>query len=176
VPFDPRLIHPDDAPEDACGELDLPDDLLELAAQLQDDALYLAARYPAKVAVEPLLAEVTAVNVHAPTPSRRHWLVAGGSIAAALTIAVALAYRPPTEPREAALPVNNVASVSIASTNPPGDEVHVSTPINKPAGPRIERLPWAPVPAIGEVTGPELEGLLDLWQNDEHPAETRISI
>lgn len=180
MPFDPRLINPDDAPEDARGEIDLPDDLQELAAQLHDDALYLAARYPAKVAREPLPAEVYVRNDEppAPAPTRRRWLLIGGGMAAALAITVALAYLPQSAPRAVALPATptTATEVSLASTPSPRAEVPVSTPVRNSVGPRIERLPWAPTPAMGEVTGPELEGLLDLWQKDEHPAETRISI
>jgi hypothetical protein len=49
MPFDPHIIRPDDAPLDAHGELQLPDDLAELAAQLGDDASFLAQTYPAKL-------------------------------------------------------------------------------------------------------------------------------
>ena len=46
MPFDPQLVRPDDAPLHDSGDLALPDDLLELAAQLGDDAQHLAALYP----------------------------------------------------------------------------------------------------------------------------------
>ena len=59
MPFDPRLIHPDDAPLGPDGDLDLPDDLSALAEQLSDDAVHLSARYPAsrepQVALAPLV-------------------------------------------------------------------------------------------------------------------------
>lgn len=172
VPFDPKLIQPDDAPEDACGEIDLPDDLLELAAQLTDDAAYLAERYPAPSA-EPLVAEVIAEAQPALRVVMRRW-VAGASIAAAVLVAIGLSWQPFGQPQTPLTEVKTPASEPIiaASISAPASINAVST---RP-GPRIERLPWAPTPAIGEVTGPELEGLLDLWQNDEHPAETRIEI
>lgn len=47
MPFDPKLVQQAEAPLDAAGELQLPEDLLELAAQLGDDAQYLAKLYPA---------------------------------------------------------------------------------------------------------------------------------
>ena len=47
MPFDPRIIHPDEAPLGPNGDLDLPDDLSALAEQLADDAAHLSARYPA---------------------------------------------------------------------------------------------------------------------------------
>jgi hypothetical protein len=66
-------------------------------------------------------------------------------------------------------------SVAVSPPVAPRPDIIIHEPTT-PGGPRIGQLPWAPTPAIGEVTGPELEGLLDLWQNDEQPAETRISI
>jgi hypothetical protein len=47
MPFDPKLIHQAEAPLNEAGDLQLPDDLLELAAQLGDDAQHLAKVYPA---------------------------------------------------------------------------------------------------------------------------------
>jgi hypothetical protein len=49
MPFDPHLIHPEQPPLTGSGDLQLPDDLAELAAQLGDDARHLAATYPAPV-------------------------------------------------------------------------------------------------------------------------------
>lgn len=46
MPFDPKLVQPESPPLDAAGELQLPDDLQELAAQLGDDAKYLAKTFP----------------------------------------------------------------------------------------------------------------------------------
>ncbi|HEX5105843.1 MAG TPA: hypothetical protein VFV87_18625, partial [Pirellulaceae bacterium] len=47
MPFDPKLIHPDQAPLFPDGEIDLPPDLAALGEQLRDDARHLAACYPA---------------------------------------------------------------------------------------------------------------------------------
>src|SRR5262245_4554614 len=44
--FDPKLIHPEEPPLDAAGELDLPADLAALGEQLRDDAAHLAAKFP----------------------------------------------------------------------------------------------------------------------------------
>lgn len=170
VRFDPRLIQPDDAPEDACGELDLPDDLLELAAQLGEDANYLAERYPAPVA-EPFVAEVVAARVASATPARRGWVVAAiGGVAAAAMVAIAVQSLLPSS----TLPM--AESVAAPAAKPAVVERPIASSVSAPAGPRIERLPWAPSPAITNVSGPELEGLLDLWQDDQQPTETRIEI
>ena len=45
--FDPKLVEQAEAPLTESGELQLPDDLQELAAQLGDDAAHLAKLYPA---------------------------------------------------------------------------------------------------------------------------------
>ena len=54
---DKQVIHPDNAPLKDSGELDLPDDLLELAAQLGDDARHLASTYPGSLAGQPVVRE-----------------------------------------------------------------------------------------------------------------------
>lgn len=176
--FDPKLIQPEDAPLDACGDIDLPDDLADLAAQLGDDAAWLAERYPAPL-MQPLAAELVADAVAAPPQHLRGWVIVGSSVAAALLVALGLAARPandaPSAPvtEHAAAPPEVFVAAEVADISP--TERTVSAPL-APRAPRIERLPWAPQPALGEVSGPELEGLLDLWQNDEHPAQTRIEI
>jgi hypothetical protein len=45
--FDPKLIHVEEPPLAANGDLNLPPDLAALAEQLSDDANHLAALYPA---------------------------------------------------------------------------------------------------------------------------------
>jgi hypothetical protein len=170
VRFDPHYIPGEDAPLTASGEIDLPDDLLELASQLRDDAAYLADKYPA-VGVQALACEPKKEDsLKAGLQRRVRWLAAIGCIAAALLIAVGVSYL--TDPRAP----DNVAATPTVSVAPVATADIIIDPPAVPGGPRIGRLPWAPRPAIGEVTGPELEGLLDLWQNDEQPAETRISI
>jgi hypothetical protein len=170
VRFDPQYIPGEDAPVTASGEIDLPDDLLELGAQLRDDAAYLAERYPA-AGVQALACETKQKRSLKAGLQR---LAALGYVAAALLIAVAVSpmfwseSQPPDNVPVAASP--SVTSVPVAAADIISDPPAVS------GGSRTVRLPWAPRPAIGEVTGPELEGLLDLWQNDEKPAETRISI
>jgi hypothetical protein len=177
VRFDPRLISEADAPLDASGEIDLPDDLLEMAAQLGDDAAFLAARYPAPSLAVPVK-EVMAENVYAARRLRsRGWFVAmlGGGVAAAALVAMTIVTQPTNEQAVAtpAVVESAVNEVAVRETRP-AVETSVSTTAR--SRPRIERLPWAPSAAIGEVSGPELEGLLDLWQSDEQPAETRIEI
>jgi hypothetical protein len=167
VPFDPKLIQPEDAPLDAIGELDLPDDLLELASQLRDDANYLAERYPAERSELPLREQLS------PFPSRvRYWWVAGA--AAAMVAVLASAYRPASLIPQATRTVSDAGSVAASdvTASQPGPIVATAEPTTSPAGEsRIQRLPWAPESVVPTVSGPELEGLLDLWQNDGQELE-----
>lgn len=178
MPFDPRLITPDDAPLDAHGEIDLPDDLAELAAQLRDDAAHLSACYPAP-ALHKTVAAAEVVSAPSRTINRtsrmRRALLASFAVAAALAVAVGIGYLPRQEDEVAR--ARPLIATEVAATSAPDatSETSSTAPAASPS-PRIQRLPWAPTPAIGEVSGPELEGLLDLWQNDEQVTETRISI
>ena len=46
MPFDPKLVPLDEAPEDHDGDLELSDDLSELAEQLRSESEMLADRFP----------------------------------------------------------------------------------------------------------------------------------
>ncbi len=176
--FDPKLVQSEDAPLDIDGEINLPDDLVELASQLHDDAAFLALRYPAQV-----VAQVAAqANVVTPAPvkelparwsaSRRQgWLVATASAALVLLVVTSLSS-----------PTNDAARTLRESAASP--TLPMASPVTAPviASPHIPqdlpRLPVRTAPAamfLNGVSGPELEGLLDLWQN-EHETDTRISI
>lgn len=183
MPFDPKLVPPDEAPVDSLGELDLPDELRELAAQLADDAAYLAERYPAGSTAATLTEPAPTVARSA--PRTRHWRAAA---AAAATIAAvglgALAWAPsqsgnPSQPQAnapAPAPRSERSSPALPESRATAAAALPAVTIPTTAdGPRIERLPWAPQLPIGEVSNPELEGLLDLWQNDGQE-EKRISI
>src|SRR5262245_12352133 len=56
MPFDPKLINPDQPPLSADGDLDLPADLKALAEQLCEDASHLASCYPSPQLAQPALA------------------------------------------------------------------------------------------------------------------------
>ena len=152
MPFD--LIQPDDAPLRGDGEIDLPADLAALGEQLRDDALHLAKRYPAG-------AELTATRPEPASAVRarsRSWkkviVLAGSALATVLAgvVAVQLMDVPPSTPR-----------VAIA---PGASEPLSATPAVIPAA-------FAPAPTISltELSGPELEALLDLWQREPARAD-----
>lgn len=177
MPFDPKLIQPEDAPLDAIGELDLPDDLLELAAQLSDDANYLAERYPAERSKLPPSEPLAPLPSSARNSRARYWWVAGA--AAAIFAMLASTYRPANFAPQATRTVSDAGSLSASETathnataSPPGSTVAATEPTPTPSSEsRIQRLPWAPESVVPTVSGPELEGLLDLWQNDGQELE-----
>lgn len=199
--FEANLIHPDDPPLRADGELDLPDDLAQLGDCLRDEALQLADRYPADrfgesirpVAAEPAAdanQQVELANGRASretaatrTDSRGRVIVAG-TFTTALIVAVVssvavwrLSSR--TQPMDA-----EAVSGSRIVSEEPAAEVP-STELSRTDGePSRDAnsfdVPHATVeqPAAVfflEATGPELEGLLDLWEQ-QSPERTKISI
>lgn len=154
MPFD--LIQPDDAPLRGDGEIDLPADLAALGEQLRDDALHLAKRYPAG-------AELT----RQPEPARRlqSWkkigVLAASAVATVLAgvVAVQLLDEPTANPHLATAPVTSVPEPSV---------------VTRPEVPATIASP--PTVSLTELSGPELEALLDLWQREPARAgETGVS-
>jgi hypothetical protein len=155
--FDPRLIHPDDAPLRASGELDLPDDLAALAEQLADDAAHLSARYPADG--NPQIALAAELVDSAERIKRRAWrhaaLAIGASLASVaavvLTVSLALRNREPVDAAVVSPPD------SLLTTVPP--PAPATTPVSMP-------IPTPTSLSLGELSGPEMEALFDLLQHD----------
>ncbi len=154
MPFDPKLIREDDANFER-GDLQLPDDLAHLAEQLGDDAARLAAIYPAPTP------KVLAVSLQ-PTSRRHTWLTrsfAGTALAAGLvTISIwaSNSYQPFGEhPHPAIVPA-------------PTTNTFVVTPSAEPS------IPVTPASFLGDTSGPELEALMDLWEQDQ-PAVRSLS-
>ncbi len=168
MPFNPRFIHPDDAPVRADGELDLPPDLAELAEQLADDAAHLSTRFPANRASHVALAaelvdSAERIKSAGQEPDRqgRHRamraaaLIAGGGLAtlAAIGLTLSLASRP--------LDFRH-APASVSTLEYPVHEAD-SAPSPIPASlaaPAVATL------SLGELSAPEMEALFDLLQRD----------
>ena len=149
MPFDPKIIAADDA-FDSGAELKLPADLALMAEQLGDDAARLSACYPPPVA--PALAAVSRQQTAAPSISRKSaWLtrsLAGTALAAGLvtiSLVASNAYRPQR---------GNHSSPAAAHEAPSLDD---SAPV-----------PVTPASWLGDTSGPELEALMDLWEQEKH--------
>ena len=156
MPFDPKLVQPDDAPLLTSGELDLPSDLAALAEQLGDDAAHLASRYPADrapaVALSAELIE-SAARIKRHSPRRIAWVAAASlASAAVLTISVAIAWRNQGEvaPTNGTLATSPLSANAAASAQP---AELVSLPAPQSAAGTL---------SVGELSGPEMEALLDL--------------
>ncbi len=154
MPFDPRLIHPDEPPLRSDGELDLPADLAALAEQLGDDAAHLSARYPADRT--PQVALAAELVQSAGRIKRQHWFrsaaVVGTGLAtvAALGISLIIAARQSPQTNPPRQPVA-VAPIATSGTASPSESFPVSTSATL---------------SVGELSGPELEALLDLLDNE----------
>jgi hypothetical protein len=142
MPFDAKLIHPDEPPLDAAGELNLPADFAALGEQLRDAAVHLAGRYPA----EPRVGQ----SLGASKTSRRALVLIASTLATGLLAAVIVWQTQPGQPR----------------TRP---VVAVSEPVPGPVSParRAAAVSASAVSvSLTELSGPELEALLDLVSRD----------
>jgi hypothetical protein len=172
MPFDPQLIHPDDPPLRADGELDLPADLAALAEQLGDDAAHLAACYPADGT--PQVALAAELVQSASRLKRLQWfrsaamIGAGLATVAVLGVSLFLAARQSPEPVVRGGPV----AIAPAATGERSLSVGNTTIDPLPATPfSATPFPATPFPAtatlsVGELSGPELEALLDLLNGE----------
>lgn len=171
MPFDPRLIHPDDAPLRPDGDLDLPADLAALAEQLADDAFHLSARYPAarepQVALAAELVESAERIKTTGQPARGTWRRAAVLVGAGL----------------ASVAVIGLSLLSLSARRDDGDRA--SEFVSTPALPADRAAPAvvAPTPvtfaapatsslSLGELSAPEMEALFDLLQREPNRAST----
>ena len=153
MPFD--LIQPDDAPLREGGEIDLPADMAALGEQLRDDALHLAKRYPAGAELTALRPEPASTRRSRSVSWKKFTVLAGSALATVLAgiVAVQLIDLPQSNPRVAIAPDSGATQPAVAN------------PAEIPA----TMAPAATV-SLTELSGPELEALLDLWQRE--PART----
>ena len=163
--FDPRLIHPDDAPLRADGDLDLPDDLSALAEQLADDAAHLSARYPADRA--PQVALAVELVQSAERIKRRSWrpaaFIAGATLASVAAIGLTLSMWVAANHQPATTDLASSPDKPATATAP--DELPVSFPVSFTA-------PSPTALSLGELSAPEMEALLDLLQRDPNRASS----
>lgn len=175
--FQPRLIHPDPAPVDLEGELQLPDDFAALAEQLQDDAAYLTNRYPAPLADEPLGATAglpssarslgaTAGSSSSASPTRRFALLTTAAATMAAALSIGLLANRPAHDSQSSVPTQPTVGRA-------GDLPTAHTVAHQ--GPTLYDLDRSePLLLLGDATGPEREGLLDLLQQTAS-TETGVS-
>ena len=196
MPFEPKIIRPIEPPEltaaarwtDEEFEAQLPGELEFLAAQLRDDAAQLAAVYPAgDTTVGNALRGVPEI---AEKPFRRStrrsvvaWSTVGtlASVVLALT-AVSLPWVAPIRELHSPNLVDSKATETQPRYTPvenrePDLERLVQAAVDKATAPDFANPASASTPAVflQNISGPELEGLFDLWEDDPDE-QGRISI
>jgi hypothetical protein len=142
--------------QELSDDLELPDDLALLAEQLGADAEYLAARYPADAtdrAVRPRVARVAGSRL------RMVW----SSAAAILLVATGIWSGSRLVETEQPAPL---ASVVAPSSGQATLTVDVAPPADFPATPAMY---------FQDLSGPEQEGLLDLFEEESLP-QSSLSI
>jgi hypothetical protein len=170
MPFDPRLIQPEPPPLDAQGQIDLPDDLAMLAEQLEDDARHLALCYPACGEKRPPISPgIGQAHEHR---GRRLALILGsglaGSLVACSLLAVTIGLFAIRSWRSTSVAVEPAALVAEGNSD---SNIDRRTAFSLEAAEYEANAHWAPA-MLRNVSQPELEGLIDLWQNQSPEAAT----
>jgi len=164
MPFDPNVIREDDANFE--GDLKLPDDLALMAEQLGDDAARLAATYPPPVPA--VLAASRQASAAQSSSRRKAWLtrsLAGTALAAGL-VTISLVASNSYRPQNANHPLPAVAP------SPASGSLVVHEALVPKGSP--QKIPVTPASWLGDTSGPELEALMDLWEQDQ-PAAGSLS-
>ena len=186
MPFEPRIHKEEESaesqpsivrPEEPVwndGELlDLPDDLSALAEQLRDDAVYLAEKHPADATSEEReLAWKEFVESKSTTPTYafgRRWVTAAAALAVLFAVGGwALYMNQPSgiDPNTHAAGEAATAAVSTPDRTPSADNLKQTNP-PKPVEPAADGPRLIPASFLRDVSGPELDGMLDLLEEDE---------
>lgn len=184
MPFDPRLIPPEPPPLDPDGEISLPDDLALLAEQLADDAQHLARCYPPAGEEMPSIPpKFGPAHEHR---GRQLALILGSGLACSLLVVAlglfaartwhlpSLAGDPATVAAEASdsrHPRDADRHLALAA-EPAAHEVAAQEMAAHEVAARAMEPEWPLL--LRNVSQPELEGLIDLWQ-DQSPAAATVS-
>lgn len=166
--FNPNFLSPSDEPD---FEGELPADFAALGEQLQSDANRLSSVYPACQPPTKLMEALAAQS--RPQWSRGKVLAVITSAAAAVLLVVGL-IAVAVSPDVLRIARDEPAAVPNAAPKLPNNEVVLVPPLSTLPEPHADLQPVSFRPAAMDVNGPELEGLLDLWQ-EQPPAAGRIS-
>jgi hypothetical protein len=148
-------------------EYDLPADLAALGEQLHCDAERLSQVYPPCAPPQELLAVLAVRSGH-----RRwnRWQLATAASAAAVLLVVGWG-------AWSWLPERNAPPGNISEARLPRPELAIADFSGESGQPPVATLQPTPVsyrPAVMELNGPQLEGLLDLW-NEQPAQKTAVS-
>lgn len=182
MPFEPRLIEPDDAPQSADGELLLDDSLRQIAERLRTDASDLAAKYPfgssartLETVSEETVSDLPSPKAGADRPDSRQpvglYLVGVAAGLVGLAICLSLVFQiGGYVPRAAVRP----SSPLVSGDSPRPGEAEDSGAARDFA-PTEQPLEVTPVIALPPLSSPELEGYIDLLE-DDNAGEPRVAI
>jgi len=178
------VIPPEQPPLDEAGDIELSEDLLALGDHLRQDADALVARYPARVSDEDAELETERRGGNPRHPRRYRYAI---RVVAGLLLAVAcwpLANRFERQPQD----FRRLVTESSPESSPSGfvDQHRQPSPVtHSNALPNVDVKPASydnkgsldrtPAVFLQEVSGPELEGLLDLWE-EENSTASSVSI
>jgi hypothetical protein len=169
--FENRLDDSDAVPE-RDGDIALPDDLAAMAEQLSDDAQRLAACYPPKFGpVREVAAAVASISPQR-RPARRVVLagsIFGGLVALGLLAALTLNMNRQQPVGGPDVSGTDAGQPSIAASSGPVDvrTEPLANSLIVPANSGDEAPPLTPPAWQRGVTGPEMEGWMDLAMDTE---------
>lgn len=164
MPFDPHILHPDEEARrlDAAREPadlgdELPPELADLATKLQADAAWLSDIYSAGR----MAPQAEAAQAGDTAPFSQRWRTVALSSAAALLLILlgSAAWRFSLHQPRVTTPAESLVSSAVASER---DADVLSATLDS-----ADPLPASPTNTLLQgATGPELEGLLDLMEDD----------
>lgn len=187
MPFDPRILRPDEPPLDENGELVLEGKLAELAGQLRDDAVRLAEVYPPsalrQVSVDNSSVEGSPDVSPLPAHSRHaRFVVPAAAIVllavSAIALRVAQQQWPVKAPGEryastAEPQTDHETFIQAESTSTDIESRLVAQEVHEDVGsPALPPAASSPARAstslfLHDYSGPELEGLFDLLEEQQ---------
>jgi hypothetical protein len=161
MPFEPKLVRSDDSFAAAEGSLELPPELAVLGDALRTDAQQLADCFP------PPHHAASPASLAAQTLRRRWvWRRLGGA-AALLLVGFVIAWQTFAPQR----PTGELLSAAVEGGRSPADAAHAAP---RAEARRLTRTDASKTIRLTELTGPELEALVDLVQR-EPCASTSVS-
>ncbi len=175
--FNPKLIQ-DDALFDEDEEFELPGDLVQLAEQLSDDAVYLADRYDPH-SKEPIADKRRKVGVASKTPAGKSVgrFAFVSTLASVLLVTMLLL-------RVSDVPVSNQQNnaepdstdVRAEAVAEPGHAMDEATTISAEQPVADDSVEPMPALLMFGASGPEQEAILDWLEQQENSDETLLSI
>jgi hypothetical protein len=158
MPFNPKLVRSDDSTAAVEGSLDLPPELAVLGDVLRADAQQLADSYPppqhaASSAVHPLVQRWSSFHL--------------GAAAALLAVGLGIAGQIPLR-RQPADDRLSAAAMAERALDAGAESTPSATPL------RLTSTDARGILRVAELTGPELEALVDLVQRESN-ASTSVS-